>query len=432
MDKTNNKISLLILISLLISSFPVFAETSEKKIKIDFSERFRFVSWDNNLDLDSSSDDNYLFTRNRTSIGFKFTPSRRTELYFKVTNEFKYYFKPEGRDFNINEIFVDNLYLKFKSTERFPVSFTVGRQNLIFGEGFILMDGNPLDGSRSIFFDAVRSDIKVKNAGIFSLLWFSAPEQDHFLPVINCKNQVFNERASRGYGLYFSGNKFKTPVEIYFLRKQYLNSGTTHLISGFNILGYRMLNRLADRLILTTEAAYEFGAGNGYTISALGGYLYLKYSFKGKLSFLKNIKIGGIYLSGDNPDTDRIESWDPPFSRWPKWSDSYIYAQIKEDGVAYWTNFSSLYIAATSELFKWCSMTITISKFGALQKNSSDGFPGGSGHLRGYLVDSIVKLNLKKGWSAHLGWEHFIPGSYYFEGADSYNWFRFQLVYKIK
>ena len=36
------------------------------------------------------------------------------------------------------------------------------------------------------------------------------------------------------------------------------------------------------------------------------------------------------------------ENWDPLFSRWPKWSELYIYTQFRETGVAYWTNTGHL------------------------------------------------------------------------------------------
>jgi len=28
------------------------------------------------------------------------------------------------------------------------------------------------------------------------------------------------------------------------------------------------------------------------------------------------------------------------YSRWPKWSELYIYSQVPEKGVAYWTNLN--------------------------------------------------------------------------------------------
>ncbi len=37
-------------------------------------------------------------------------------------------------------------------------------------------------------------------------------------------------------------------------------------------------------------------------------------------------------MSGDDPSTDDNEGWDPLFSRWPKWSELYIYSLATEGG----------------------------------------------------------------------------------------------------
>jgi hypothetical protein len=38
-----------------------------------------------------------------------------------------------------------------------------------------------------------------------------------------------------------------------------------------------------------------------------------------------------------------MEGWDPIFSRWPKWSESFIYTFTRESRPSYWSNMSSLY-----------------------------------------------------------------------------------------
>ncbi len=37
-----------------------------------------------------------------------------------------------------------------------PLTATVGRQDIIEGVGWLVMDGTPLDGSRTVYFDAAR------------------------------------------------------------------------------------------------------------------------------------------------------------------------------------------------------------------------------------------------------------------------------------
>ncbi len=51
-----------------------------------------------------------------------------------------------------NEMVVDNLYIKANNVFGLPVDLKIGRQDFLgpdmYGEGFLLSDGNPNDGSR--------------------------------------------------------------------------------------------------------------------------------------------------------------------------------------------------------------------------------------------------------------------------------------------
>jgi hypothetical protein len=138
---------------------PIPAESSP--FKLSFAERFRFVTWDNAINLDKSNSQASTFTRHRTSITAQWKPTDRLEVLAKLTNEFRYYFQPKGKDFSIHEFFFDNFYIHWKNAAGLPVSLKLGRQNINLGEGFVVMDGHPLDGSRSIYFNAARFDVRL-------------------------------------------------------------------------------------------------------------------------------------------------------------------------------------------------------------------------------------------------------------------------------
>ena len=126
--------------ALLIILILIFTHTlvpGSENLTIDFSERLRIISWNNPITLDSSKEEGSTFTRHRTSLGLNWQFMKNGEFYFKATNEFRIYFKPD-RNFNVHEIFVDNLYLKLRNLFKLPVTLTIGRQNIIFGEGFIM------------------------------------------------------------------------------------------------------------------------------------------------------------------------------------------------------------------------------------------------------------------------------------------------------
>ena len=425
-----------IFIFILIFIFsPVNAETGSErgaKLKLDFSERFRLISWDNPITLDSSEEEGSFFTRNRTSLGLLWKPFSDLDIYFKATNEFRYYFKPEGRDFNINEIFVDNLYFRLKNICDLPLTITAGRQNLFFGEGFIVVDGGPLDGSRSSWFDAFRTDISFNDHGKLSFFYLSTPEQDNFLPIINGREQLLNEYPHRGFGFYYSGKWEKNDIELYYIKKLTDTNGDDLTNINYGVAGSRIKHPLTEDFSITGEIAYQYGNKDSIPISAGGGYFYFQYHPFSSLPRLKKIKFGVIYLSGDNPATRKIEGWDPVFSRWPKWSESYIYTLIRENGAAMWSNFSSLFLTLDIKPVKRGNLHTGIYYLMAPAKGCKCSLTGGNGKTRGTLLIGRFNYKLNRFLSGHIVYEHFKPGNFYFEGAESYNWFRVELMYKIK
>lgn len=428
------KTPFLICVFILIFIFsPANGDTGSErvtKIKIDFTERFRFVSWDNPVTLDSSSEEGSAFTRNRTSLGLLWKPFSGLDIYFKATNEFRYYFKPEGRDFNINEIFVDNFYLKLKNICDLPLTITAGRQNLFFGEGFIIVDGGPLDGSRSIWFDAVRGDISLGNSGRLTAFYLSAPKEDDLFPVLNDRGQLLNENSSTGAGFYYSGKWKKKDMDLYLVKKSYGENVIEK--RNYTVAGARMVLPMSDDMAVVGEAAYQWGNSGDIPVSAAGGYFYFRYIPISGISVLKGLTFGSLYLSGDDPFTDKIEGWDPVFSRWPKWSESFIYTLVMEGGAAYWSNLSSFFFTLDLNPVKNGVLSTALYFLTAPERGCSCLDYRGNGIARGFLFTGRFDYRFSSVLSGHVVFEHFDPGNFYFEKAESYNWFRIELMYKIK
>ncbi len=176
------------------------------KVSIDFSERFRMVTSDNAVSLADSAAAGNAFTRHRTGIAGQWFPNSRFECGLKLTNEFRYYFVPENREFSFSEIIIDQLYIKWNNSAVLPGTLTLGRQNIILGEGFIVMDGHPLDGSRSIYFNAARFDWKLSQKDKLILFYAHQPETDNILPVIHDSDAPLIEQPEEGMGAYFTAS----------------------------------------------------------------------------------------------------------------------------------------------------------------------------------------------------------------------------------
>ncbi len=411
---------------------PLTARGETPKLTFEVIERFRFVAWDNAIDLDADADNPFTFTRHRTSLGALFTVNPSLSIYAKLTNEFRYWFRPDDRDFKFHEVFFDNLFVEWKRPAGVPLNLKLGRQNMNLGEGFVVMDGHPLDGSRSIYFNAARADWLLSDHHRLILFYTYQPETDDILPVINNQNQPLIEQPEEGIGLYFAGQFGKTNLDLYAIRKNIL-CGSQHLpSSGINTVGFRTIVQLTNQLSVTGEAARQFGSLGGAIRRAWGGYAHADYYLKRRFPVPSVITLGAVFLGGDDPKTPKWEGWDPLFSRWPKWSESYIYALIPEYGghVAYWSNWSSFYTALAFQIVRPVELTIHLHRLGApVASDAAAGFPGGGGHVRGTLLITKLIFRLSKTVTGHLLWDVFSPGDYYFSGADGFHWFRCELLY---
>ena len=65
----------------------------------------------------------------------------------------------------------------------------IGRQDFLgpdmYGEGFLLMDGSPADGSRTFYFNAAKLRWKINEKNSLDFVYIDDPRTDVFLPSIH-------------------------------------------------------------------------------------------------------------------------------------------------------------------------------------------------------------------------------------------------------
>jgi hypothetical protein len=399
-----------------------------------FWERIRQESSDNVSSLNDSGTDSSAYLRLRTSISGQWLPSEKWEVNLRLTNENRYYLAPKAdpklkKNYGVNEVFVDQLNVKFKNPGDLPLTLTVGRQELMLGEGFLIFDGGPLDGSRSAYFNGLRLDYALKNKNTLTFFYVRQPKTDTLLPRLNDVKQAMVEQEEQGIGLYFSGQVKKTSLETYLFRKDTFAS--TPLPAGaLHIGGVRVSHPFTAKLSLTAEGVIELGTLGEISRRGLGGYFHLDYKSPWRFPLPLQFTLGGIYLSGDDPATERCEGWDAAFSRWPKWSDSFIYLQAKESRVADWSNFISIYGSLVFEPLEKVKLHLTLHKIAAVENTAATALLSGSGKNRGILFIAKITYELSKNLAGHFIWESFKPGNHYFAAANSYTWIRFELFFR--
>jgi len=406
------------------------AQEASPRWQLIFVERFRFETWDNAVSLDDAAADATAYTRIRTTLGLRWAASRNLEVLGKVTNEFRVYLAPKDRAFNIHEVFADNLYVKWTVPGRRRLAITAGRQDMTFGEGFVIADGTPLDGSRSYYFNALRVDAGLGAGHRLTAFLHATGSVEKVFPVVNDRSQPLAEQPERAAALYYEGSFGKASADGYLIRKCTSATEMWPLAARIDTLGGRFRVPVAGRLGLTAEGAYQWGEHGEAGRSAFGGLFHLDYDLASALPVLKTATLGGVLLSGDRPDTEKMEGWDPLFSRWPKWSDSLVYTFSRESRSSYWSNFTSIYGSLALDLGSRADGLLTIQRLGAFEPQPGL-FPGGQGRSRGTLLQGRLSYKISDRLSGRIIWEHFLPGDFFFPGASRFHWLQFEMIFRL-
>jgi hypothetical protein len=422
----------LIIVPLAVMWLTAFlsAQDAAPRWQLIFLERFRFETWDNAVSLDDTAADSSAYTRNRMTLGLRWAPARNLEVLGKVTNEFRVYLAPKDRAFNIHELIADNLYVKWTLPGRLPLTITAGRQDMTFGEGFVIADGTPLDGSRSYYFNALRVDADLEPGHRLTVFLHGTDTTEKFLPVINDRGQALAEQPERALAAYYSGSFGKVQAAGYLIRKCTNATDLWPLAARIDTFGGRVEVPVAGRLALTAEGALQWGKNGEAGRSAFGGLFHFDYDLAKILPVLRTATLGGVLLSGDNPETDKMEGWDPLFSRWPKWSDSLVYTFGRESRSSYWSNFTSLYGSLALDLGSRADGLLKVQRLGALEPQPGL-FPGGAGRSRGTLLQGRLNYTISRHLSGRMIWEHFLPGDFYFPGASRFHWLQFEMIFRL-
>jgi len=384
-----------------------------------FKERIRYTSINNGITLNDKTDPNLEFSRVKSSVGISWKAGENIFINSVITNEFRYYLSPSNKDFSLDEVFFEQLFLKINKNN-FVV--TLGRQNIMLGEGLIMFDGSPLDGSRSAYFNGLKVDYNLSKT---KLSFFSVTQTtvDDYLPVLNSQNQQLTEFKEKAYGVYSTYNGKNSLLDMYFLNKK-----TNEINNNINTIGFRYKVNYNKKIVFTVEYAFQKGDFGIKKQDAFGGYAYVDYNFKSN----QTITVGSIFLSGDDTKTTNVnEGWDSPFGRWPKWSELLIYTQIVENNgkVAYWSNLNAYYGQYKTKFAKSYFKLAFYKLFADENSNATD-FLSGKSKDRGSLLTLRYKYNFNEHINFSIVYEHFSPGDYYFEESNNASFFRIETSLK--
>jgi hypothetical protein len=241
-------------------------------------------------------------------------------------------------DNNSNKVFLDNAYVNVKHMLNLPVEGTFGRQNVVYGSGFVLLDGQSQFASTSIFFDGVKLRWNITDQMMLDGLYMKDQE-----------NKVSNSANGTGDDITLSGFYFtnkKCPITGMQQELYALNRNDETIGKDIWMYGVRLSDKLANGFDYSLEGAFQTGkATRALDQEAFGTKLDAGYTFK-DVAWTPRPYVGYSYLSGDgDPNDGKNKQWDVFYGGWPQWGDllAWKFLNLKTSPTTNLNNLKSVY-----------------------------------------------------------------------------------------
>jgi hypothetical protein len=405
-------------------------------------------------------DHKFHWERYRTRWWTKSKLNEDTSINTRLTWEFRTWDEPASKtqSTDFDEIIIDNLNFKQSNFLGLPVTATIGRQDILdLGQGWLVSDGTPApgEGSRTFYFDALRFTWDLREKTKLDLIYIDQhPNSDWWLKPINDRNKYVTLEQEQGVILYLTDKSTPTQFEGYFMYKN--NNPVDPLNSRAQIFPQGFINAYSKKAEIYTFGGAASGAINdnwGYRVEgavqtgtsaspnpavtannhdeellAFGEKSTLEYSFKDDVD--NKLHITYEYLSGDNPDSDKVTSFNPLWGAWPQWSELYQpYVTFIEDNLV-----SNLHRLDFGHKFKPNKQWEILTDYNLLwaAENTYQGSPkfSDNGNFRGQLLTCWARYKFSKNISGNLVGEYMIPGNYYSDlNDDNALYFHFTVTY---
>jgi hypothetical protein len=453
-------------------------------LDMGLDHRFRIEAGDNWLTLnnDNESTDDWLYQRYRTRWWTKWTVNDDINFNTRLVWEFRTWEEPDQRtqilnpfavppgtrretvrEGNADEALLDWFNVNIRNIGGMPLSATLGRQDMMFGVGWLVLDGTPNDGSRTIGafnaarftydwgdkntkIDAVYVNQQAHNEDIFKPIddqHRGITSQDENAAILYLTNTTWKPVQLEGFFIYRNDN----PIDEQLVNFPYGWSRKAEIYT----FGAALAGMAGEHWKYRTEGAIQRGdrsaalsASDFFSMHAVGpqrgleayGMLStLEYQFKDPHDHATHLTYE--YASGDDPDTPGVdEQFDLLWGEWPRWSELLIYTYGYETEISNTTNLHRLNVGHRFNLTSKWSMTADYHVLWAAQNTPATDparrlRTSSNERFRGQLLTSWLKYKFSDQMYGHILGEYFINGdSYYVSPSDDNAYFlRFNFEY---
>ncbi len=380
------------------------------------------------------------FQRYRLRLRADAALTRSVRATARLLWEGRHYAKPDGASWPVagfeawydGALFFDLLALEARRPGGLPFDAKVGRQEIVLGDGWLVQDGTPIDGSRTGYFDAVRLTFGSASAGrtVDLVLLDQSADTGRFPRPLFGGAEDQLEQGERGAILYARDERLvkRAKLDAYVVWKDARANATPGNVRVNNgapfpspsdsgevlTLGGRAELVPAAGWELRAEGAAQRGRHNGRDLRAFGITGRVARSFgRGRQH---RVHLGWELLSGDDPASGRDEAFDPLWGRWPQWSELLIYQWPLDSRVGEATNVQRLGAGLLLKLPADSSLSLDLHLLRADERSTRFAAQSanlGGGRNRGLLVTGRWRRAFDAHVSAHLHAEYFRPGNFY-------------------
>ncbi|AQT70225.1 hypothetical protein STSP2_03431 [Anaerohalosphaera lusitana] len=424
--------------------------TEGVELGLDF--RFREVYAENytTLDKDFPAADNYAhYQRYRTRMSGKFNLSPDVDLNTRLVWEFFTWEKPSTRpqSTEFDEVLFDRLNFTFRNAFDMPLTIVVGRQDIILGNGWLVLEGTPADGSRTIHFDAVRATYDLQDEGDkLDLIYVQNYDKENkwLKPFSYNDARHFTQGQDERGAIVYWTNKLgpKAQTEAYYIYKEDRRSpraAATVPNAEIHTFGGALQDAIDQNWSYRAELAKQFGQKGQTDLNAMAFNGRLKYSFNNECQ--SAVFMDYEYLSGDRPGTGNDEAFDTLWGDYPqaqRGGDLPIYVWVGESGnLGQMTNFHRLGFGHYFKPHEKWSLETLYNLYWADDNTLAAGATGGggfptygSGRFRGQMFTAYLKYRCCAQLNAHFLVDYFVPGDFYADNSRDHGLFaRFNVQY---
>ena len=343
------------------------------------------------------------------------TVAKDLEVNFGLVTEPRYYCREDRRhQFIRHEGIFYRLNVKASNILDQPISAKVGRQDIRLGEGWLVLEGTPSDGGRTIHFDAIRitGEHKESKTTVDLIYIDNHANSSAFIRPFNDRDLNLAEQDEQGAIFYLTNKSLPhKQIDGYFIYKRdhgkVASSGTN---GELYTLGGLIKGDIDDNWKYYVELAGQTGHTSGKNVCALAGNSKLNYHFNDPM---KNVaRLFYEYISGSSdPDQDFDRLW----GRYGQWGEtsgalSAIEGKAENNG-----NMHRVGAGWTVEPTKKVKILADYHLMFADHNRSTATASGLSngGKFRGQQVTAVVKYKHNEHVNTRLVGEIFFPGDYY-------------------